>query len=106
MEQSYSIQLLNLILRSPPQVGVSKDGPMASWFETRSALLTMRSESSHMPDFFRHVVKRRMAVDLGLSRLEHHALLGRIGCGDRTRRHHPDREPLAAAGEDVARRLQ
>ena len=34
----------DLILRSPPQAGVSKDG--GPWFETRSfgALLTMRGE--------------------------------------------------------------
>ena len=59
-----------------------------------------------MPDFIRHIVKRRVAIDFRLRRLEHHALLGRIGRGDRARRHHPDREALAAAGVDVARRLQ
>jgi hypothetical protein len=33
-----------LILRSPPQAGVSKDGLRASWFETalKKRLLTMR----------------------------------------------------------------
>src|SRR5580698_3368062 len=61
-----------------------------------------RNDESHMPDFFRHVIKRRVPVDLGFRRLEHHALLARIVGGDRMRRHHPDREPLAAAGVDVA----
>src|SRR5215813_148650 len=65
-----------------------------------------RRPESHMPDFFGDVVKGRMPVDLRLRGLEHHALLGWIGCGDRVRRHDPDREALAAAGVDVARGLQ
>src|SRR4051794_25616708 len=58
---------------------------------------------SHMPDFVRHLVEGRMPVDLGFRRLEHHALPVRVGGRDRARRHHPDREALAAAGVDVAR---
>src|SRR5207237_9111479 len=37
----------------------------------------------HMPDFLGNVIERRMPVDLGFRRLELHALLGRIGRGDR-----------------------
>src|ERR1700722_3864519 len=62
--------------------------------------------ASHMPNFIRHVVECRVAIDLGFRGLEHHALLGRIGRRDRVRRYHPDREPLAAPGVDVARGLQ
>ena len=42
-----------------------------------------------MPDFLGNVVERRMAIDLGFRRLEHHALLGGIGGRDRARRHDP-----------------
>src|SRR3954463_7669585 len=47
------------------------------------AALAMTALTSHMPDFFRHVVKSRMPVDLGFRRLEHHAFFGGIGRGDR-----------------------
>src|SRR4051794_14872462 len=70
-----------------------------------TALLTMRNYS-HMPDFVGYLIECRMPVDLGIRGLEQHALVGRIGGGDRARRHHPDRESLAAAGIDVARSLQ
>src|SRR6516225_10470646 len=59
-----------------------------------------------MPDFFGYVVERRVAVNLGFRRLEHHALLGRVGRRDRARRNYPDRQALAAASEDVAGGLQ
>src|SRR3978361_1161063 len=54
----------------------------ASWFETALRPLP-RGSTSHVPDFLGHVVEGRMPVDLGLRRLEHHALLGGIGRGDR-----------------------
>src|SRR4051794_30794429 len=59
-----------------------------------------------MPDFVRHVVEGRVTIDLGFRRLEHHALFGWVRCRDCVRRHHPDRQTLAAAGVDIARGLQ
>src|ERR1700687_34768 len=68
-------------------------------------LLAMRV-CSHMPAFLGHVVKCRVAVDLGFRRFEHHALLGGVGRSDRARRHYPDRQPFAAACVDITRGLQ
>src|SRR3569833_774314 len=94
-----------------PRSGVSKDearmtrsGLMVR--DGAARLLTMRRRKSHMPDFVGYLIERRMPVDLGFRRLEQHALVDRIGGGDRARRYHPDRESLAAAGIDVARGLQ
>src|SRR6202000_459606 len=98
----YSFQLGHLQLAHPhpeePRSGVTRDGPRTSWLEMRYALLTMRKRDSPMRGFFGHFIKRWMPIDLGLRRLEHHALLGGIGRDDRARRHHPDREAFAAAG--------
>src|SRR5215469_6383425 len=68
--------------------------------------LTMRRENSHMPYLFGYIIEGRVPVDLGLGRIEQHALLGRIGRGDGIGWHHPDRQTLAATGVDVARGLQ
>ena len=59
-----------------------------------------------MPDVFGHFIERRMPVDFGFRRFEHHALLGGITRGDRGRGHDPDRQAFAATGVDVARSMQ
>src|SRR3954462_685460 len=58
---------------------------LSSGAHSRDPLARNDGGDSHVPDFVRHVIKCRMAVNLGFCRLEHHALLGRIGCGDRAR---------------------
>ena len=61
---------------------------------------------SHMPDFFRHFVEGRVAIDFRGRRFEHHVLVGGIGSDDGVGRHDPDRQAFAAPRVKIARRLQ
>jgi hypothetical protein len=72
-----SLHLFFLILRSLQSRRLEGS---AAGLMVRDALRAPHHEglTSHVPDFFRHLVKRRMPVDLRLRRLEHHSLLGRI----------------------------
>jgi len=70
------------------------------------ASLTMRMKNHNMPDFVGNVVERRVSdiLDSAGSNIMPFSV-GSEAC-DRVDVHHPDRQPLAASGVDVARGLQ
>src|SRR5262245_7493811 len=57
-----------------------------------SSVVRRLSSDSHMPDFVRHLVERRVPIDLRRRRLEHQARVGRVGGGDGGRGNDPDRK--------------
>jgi hypothetical protein len=63
----------------------------------------IRNGFSHVADFIGNIVERRMPINLVGHWIEVVALLRGVACGDRFRRHDPDRDAFLPACVHVAR---